>query len=87
MIDKLNELMTIIPCREATKLISLSMDRKLTWGESLKLKLHLSVCEACQLFLKQTRGLRRLLKDYRPQGEKQLPADVKERIKKDLHSQ
>ncbi|MBP6343590.1 MAG: zf-HC2 domain-containing protein [Candidatus Omnitrophica bacterium] len=86
MLDKLIDLLPHVSCREATKLMSLAMERKLTWKESILVKIHLSVCDACKLFSKQIHGLRHLLKGYRPQNEQQLPAGAKERIKKNLHS-
>lgn len=87
MIDKLLDFVHIIPCREATRLMSHAMDRKLTWGESIQLKLHLSVCDACERFGRQILSLRKLLRGYKPQNEKHMSAEVKERIKKNLSSQ
>jgi len=84
MIHKLIELLPIIPCQKATRLISEAMERKLTLKESIKLKLHLSVCDLCERFLKQIQSLRKLLRAYTPQNEQHLPSDVKSQIKKTL---
>ena len=87
MIHKLIELLPIIPCQKATRLISEAMERKLTLKESIELKLHLYVCDLCERFLKQIHSLRKLLRSYTPQNEHHLPWDVKSRIKKTLNSQ
>ena len=79
-------MLPIIPCQEATRLMSLAMERKLSFKESVQLKLHLTVCDLCERFLKQLNGLRQILRAYQPQGEQHLPPDVKTRIKKALTS-
>ena len=87
MINKLIELLPIIPCQEATRLMSQAMERKLSLKESIQLKLHLAVCDLCERFRKQLQGLRQILRAYQPQDEQHLPPDVKTRIKKALNSQ
>ena len=47
----------IISCKEATRLISVSSERKLTLKERLELKIHLSVCSLCVNFSKQIKYL------------------------------
>ena len=86
MINKIIEMLPIIPCQEATKLMSLAMERKLSLRESVQLKLHLAVCDLCERFLKQIRSLRQILRAYQPQGEQHLSLDVKTRIKNALNS-
>jgi hypothetical protein len=86
MINKLIEFLPIIPCREATRLISQAMERKLTWRESIQLKLHLAVCELCQMFAKQIRGLHELLGSYHPQEEERLSPESKAQLKEKLKS-
>ena len=46
------------PCREIVLLLSESMDRRLTPGERLELRLHLFVCAWCSRYLKQIKFLR-----------------------------
>jgi predicted anti-sigma-YlaC factor YlaD len=84
MIHKLIELLPIIPCKKATRLMSEALERRLTLKESVELKLHLSVCDLCERFLKQIQSLRKLLRAYTPQSEQHLPPDVKSQIKKTL---
>lgn len=38
----------MLMCREATRLMSLKLDRKLTFKERTALRLHLSICSACR---------------------------------------
>jgi hypothetical protein len=46
--------MEIIPCTQATFLMSKREERALTFGETIHLYIHLLVCEFCRRFLKQT---------------------------------
>jgi hypothetical protein len=55
-------LLRLLTCKEATVLVSQRHDRKLTLWERCTLKLHLSICEACRRFVKQTDFIRRALK-------------------------
>lgn len=85
MINKLMELLPIVPCQEATRLASLAMERRLSFKETIDLKLHLAVCSLCIEFSKQINGLRRILRNYQPQKEKSLPQKVKDQIKQSLN--
>jgi hypothetical protein len=49
-------------CKDASALISQSLDRSLSWRERLALRWHLLACEACTRFRKQLLFLRRLLR-------------------------
>ncbi len=40
-------------CKEMVKIITASMDSKLSWREWLMMKLHLLACDPCVNFLKQ----------------------------------
>lgn len=50
-----------LPCRQATELASAAMDRELTRGERLALRLHLLTCRGCRRFRAQLAALRRCL--------------------------
>ncbi len=52
-------------CKEASRLISQSMDQKLTLTQRASLRLHLSVCEACTRFGAHLNHLRTAMKKYR----------------------
>ncbi|EAT11173.1 zf-HC2 domain-containing protein [Bermanella marisrubri] len=55
----------MLNCREATRLMSLSMEQKLTVSQRLQLKFHLAMCRGCRNFGRQTQALRELAKEYR----------------------
>lgn len=84
MINKILEKLPIVSCEEATRLASLSMERRLTLKETIDLKLHLFVCELCVNFLKQIRGLRLILRSYQPNQEIHLSQKSKDNIKNAL---
>jgi hypothetical protein len=82
MINKLIELLPSIPsCQEATRLSSEAMERRLSIKERFDLWTHLRICDFCSQFSKQVHGLRNVLRNYTPQGEKKLPQDIKNKIK------
>jgi hypothetical protein len=48
-------------CKEMVKIITASMDSKLSWREWLMMKIHLLSCDPCVNFLKQLRFIRTAL--------------------------
>jgi len=48
-----------LSCREASRLLSQSMDRPLGLAERARLRLHLTLCDACRNFNRQLDFLRR----------------------------
>jgi hypothetical protein len=49
-------------CKDASMLVSQSMDRSLSWRERLALRVHLLACDACTRLRKQLLFLRQLLR-------------------------
>jgi hypothetical protein len=80
LLNKFIELLPIVPCQEATRLISESMERKLSLKERIALWLHLRLCEFCIRFLKQIHGLRKIARGYKLQ-DVQLSQTAKDQIK------
>ena len=60
--------MAEINCREASRLLSLSLDRELTSEERERLDHHLPLCTACRNFKVQVGFLRGAARRYGPQG-------------------
>jgi hypothetical protein len=50
--------MAKLNCKQASELLSQSMDRRLTWAERWRLRWHLFACEACTRFKRQMEFLR-----------------------------
>ena len=48
----------MLSCKQASKIISQALDRKLTTGERFNLKLHLLMCKYCTYFSQQLQTLR-----------------------------
>ena len=48
----------MLSCKQASQIISQSLDRKLTTGERFNLKLHLLICKYCKYFSQQLQTLR-----------------------------
>ena len=53
-----------LTCKEATRLISEGMDRRLSFPERIRLRLHVGICDACTRFTSQVAFLRRALKVF-----------------------
>lgn len=51
----------LLTCKEATRLVSQGLDRRLGLAERLALRLHLLICDGCTNFSKQVAFLRRAL--------------------------
>lgn len=47
----------MLNCKQASKLISQSLDRPLSWAERCQLKLHLIICTPCRRFSRQLKLL------------------------------
>lgn len=51
----------IITCKEATRLASLGLDRKLGFLDRVALRLHLAICRGCTNVARQMEFLRRAI--------------------------
>lgn len=60
--------MTMLPCREVSRLVSQGLDRKLGFGERLALRLHFAICEGCRNLDRQMRFLRRAMRELPEPG-------------------
>jgi hypothetical protein len=49
----------MLSCKEATRLVSQGLDRRLGFGQRVALRLHLAICDGCTNFSRQVRFLRR----------------------------
>ncbi len=65
-------LRSLKPCQYMVSLMSESLDRPLSLGEKLQLKLHLIVCTWCARYLSQISFMRQLLREDLPHQKPQL---------------
>ena len=49
----------ILSCKEATRLASQGLDRRLGFGERIMLRVHLGICDGCTRFTSQITFLRK----------------------------
>lgn len=74
----------MLTCKQASRLVSQSLDRSLSWPEKLQLRFHLLICNACNNFklqLEQLRSSVQRLKDVTENDQTiQLSADAKAKI-------
>ena len=74
-------------CEDVYPLISEEMDRPLSMGARMRLKMHLGICNLCELYRKQLETLRRLAQslgkeDSKVNEETVLNPEIKEKIQK-----
>lgn len=80
----------MISCKRATELISKSLEDSLSLKDEVLLKMHLFICETCELFRKQSHVLRKAVRASETallEGSKDEPPvdpSAKERIQKKL---
>jgi hypothetical protein len=78
----------MLSCKETSRLISESSDRKLGLGERLGIRLHLWMCENCRRFERQMQFLRKVVRIGGKTGKlpvtASLPEAARERILKTL---
>lgn len=75
--------MEIIPCTQATFLMSKREEHVLTFGETIHLYIHLLVCEFCRRFLKQTNLIAKGAK--RAASTESLTPEEKQKMKDSLN--
>jgi Putative zinc-finger len=74
----------MLTCKQASQIISQSLDNPLSWSDRMKLKFHLFICNACNRFNQQLRLLSGAVQYIRQNTENDrsihLPLDAKVRI-------
>lgn len=77
-------------CKQASQVISQSLDRRLTLRERVALKCHLFICNACKHFNQQLMALRSAFKKLNVTIENdnsiQMPSETKKRLLKSIES-
>lgn len=51
----------MLSCKEVTRMVSQGLDRELGFGERLRLRIHLAICDGCTNFRKQMLFLRKAM--------------------------
>lgn len=81
----------MLSCKQASQLLSQSLDRNLSRRELIGLRLHLMLCSMCRRFGRQVMGIRSMLRRFRQQIEQdetvKLPTEAKQRIARVLESE
>lgn len=52
-------------CKDVSELLSQGQDRPLSWGERIRLRVHLMLCNGCHNFGNQLEFLRTAVRRYR----------------------
>jgi hypothetical protein len=80
----------MLSCKEASQIISQSLDRQLTMRERFALKLHLLICKYCKQFSQQLQTIRVALKLAGSTIENddtiKMPLETKKRLMQSIES-
>jgi hypothetical protein len=80
----------MLSCKEASQIISQSLDRPLTMRERLAVKLHLLICKYCKQFSQQLQTIRNALKIASTKIENddtiKMPSETKKRLMQSIES-
>lgn len=80
----------MLSCQEVSRLVSQSMDGRLTWWQRLRFGLHLLMCSVCNRFRSQSTFLRAAAHEYSLRTETPtapaLSDEARERLKRALES-
>lgn len=64
----------MLSCKETTRLLSQSEDRRLAFGERVALRVHLAICKGCRNVNVQFRFLRQAVQQLSRDGDEKGPA-------------
>jgi len=70
----------MLTCKEATRLVSEGLDRKLPFWQRLGLRFHVAMCRGCSRFARQITALNRVIADHYGNAP---PAEVSEHVPPD----
>jgi hypothetical protein len=80
----------LLNCKQASQIISQSLDNPLSWPDRIKLKLHLFICNACTRFNQQLRLIKNSIERMKIETENdasiQLSLEAKARINQAIES-
>ena len=81
----------MLSCKEATRLVSEQLDRKLPFWKRVSLRMHVVLCRGCSRYRRQITTLDRVVADhYRfdepAETSERLPDNALQRIKSSLRS-
>jgi hypothetical protein len=74
----------MLNCRQATRLISQSMDGKLPWHRRLGMRIHLLYCVWCQRYAAQLKFLRTAAKELSPEDSSSASPKLSDQAKQQM---
>ena len=76
----------MLNCRQATRLISQSLDAKLPWHRRLGMKVHLLYCVWCRRYAAQLKFLRSATKELPPEALDAAPQKLSSEEKEQMNA-
>ena len=77
-------------CPEVVRILSQGMDKKLSLGTRIKVRVHFLMCSFCERYMKQLNYMRQVAREFPEKigdvSNATLPTDAKERMKESLRS-
>lgn len=82
----------VTSCKQAARLVSISVERRLTWREALSMRIHLGMCKTCTRYRNQIAALRKIFirheamqENIPPSGGECLHPAAKEKIQQEIN--
>ena len=76
----------MLNCRQATRLISQSLDAKIPWHQRLEMKVHLLYCVWCRRYAAQLKFLRRATRELPPEALDAAPQKLSSEEKEQMNA-
>lgn len=79
----------MISCKQATELVSKSLDTHLSWRERLALRSHLLMCKLCRRYNQQLQYIIRIIRQGKPEDwlpQLRLSEEAKQRIMRHMRN-
>lgn len=81
----------LLNCKQTSQLVSQSLDRRLSLGERIAVRVHLCICKYCKRFRQQLlamrHGLQRMTTAIEQDTQIHMPSETKTRIAKVLDTE
>lgn len=74
----------MLSCKEVTHLVSQSYDRRLSWAERTRVRVHLWYCLGCRRFARHVEFMRQAIQRLVREQNLMLSPSARERIRREL---
>lgn len=77
----------MISCKRATELVEIQHEKKLSFSQSFKLKLHFMLCKICDIYAQQSKKLNSMVEKFIRHQSNEIEKQDTNNLKKKIVSQ